>query len=137
VRWNMFDRKHADAAAWSGFLEQGTKLEGKLESRGTLRVDSNFTGAIVSEATLILGENARGNGEMAGNSVLIGGFFEGVVRARTKVELQPKAIVSGEIETPCLVIEPGATFDGRCHVLGQKDGGKPVTIAIRSAATRT
>lgn len=137
MRWSVFDRKQPDAAEWSGFLEQGTKLEGKLESRGTLRVDSNFTGAIVSEGALILGENARGNGEIAGNSVLIGGFFEGIVRARTKVELQPKAIVAGEIEAPCLMIEPGATFDGRCHVLGPKDAGKPVTIAIRSAAART
>jgi cytoskeletal protein CcmA (bactofilin family) len=133
--WNLFERKTQDSE-WSGFLEHGTKLEGKLASPGTLRIDSHLVGTIASEATLILGENARGSGELTANAVTIEGQFDGVIRAKSKVELQAKAIVTGEIETPDLMIEPGATFDGRCRIVQAKDSSKPITIPIRSTAAR-
>jgi cytoskeletal protein CcmA (bactofilin family) len=134
--WGIFDRKAQDSGEWSGFLEHGTKLEGKLESPGTLRIDSHVKGAVVCESTLILGENARGNGELTGNSVIVAGQFEGTIRARSKVELQPKAIVTGEIETPNLTIEPGATFDGRCHLITGKESATRIIIPIRSATAQ-
>lgn len=134
MTWALFDRKSQDSGEWSGFLEQGTKLEGRLESPGTLRIDSQVKGTITSEATIILGENARADGELAGSTVIIEGRFDGAIRARHKVELQSKAIVTGEIETPDLMIEPGAIFDGRCHIVRTQERTKPITIPIRSTA---
>jgi len=37
------------------------------------------------------------------------------------VEIQAKGVVTGEIHTPCLVIEPGGIFDGRCHMLAASE----------------
>lgn len=128
-----FDRKRQDSAEWTGFLEPGVKVEGRLESSGTFRIDSAMKGTLASEDTLILGENAVVEGEIIGNRVVIAGRFEGTIRAKGKVEVQPNAIVSGEIFTPCLVIEPGAVFDGQCHMHSTVDDAKPVTIPIRSA----
>jgi len=68
--------------------------------------------------------------------VMIAGRFDGIIQARSKVEIQTKAIVTGEIHTPCLIIEPGAVFDGRCHVVGAKDPAKPITIPIRSVVAQ-
>jgi cytoskeletal protein CcmA (bactofilin family) len=134
--WRMFDRKQQDSGEWSGFLEKGVRLEGKLESPGTLRIDSYMKGTLASEATLILGEHARVEGEIIGNSVIIAGRFDGVIHARGRVEIQAKAIVTGEIQTPCLIIEPGAIFEGRCLMLTAKEPAKLITIPIRSAAAR-
>ncbi len=129
-----FDRKRHDSGEWTGFLERGVKLEGKLESTGTFRIDSAMKGTLISNETLILGEHATVQGEIDGNYVIIGGRFDGVIKAKGKVEIQTKAIVTGEIHTPCLIIEPGAVFDGRCHMLGGAAAAKPITIPIRSAA---
>src|SRR5271156_1625886 len=129
-----FDRKRHDSGEWTGFLEKGVKLEGKLETSGTFRIDSTMKGTLVSGETLILGENATIEGQIEGNYVIIAGRFDGTIRAKGKVEIQPKAIVTGEIHTPCLIIEPGAVFDGRCHMLGAAEAAKPITIPIRSAA---
>lgn len=136
MAWGLFDRKHQGTGEWSGFLEKGVRLEGKLEAPGTFRIDSHMKGALVSEETLILGEHASVEGEVAGNTVIVGGRFEGIIQAREKVEIQTKAIVTGEIHTPCLIIEAGAVFDGRCHVVGVKDPGKPITIPIRSVVAQ-
>jgi cytoskeletal protein CcmA (bactofilin family) len=129
-----FDRKRQESEVWTGFLDQGVKLDGKLEVNGTFRIDSAIRGTIVSEDTLILGSHAVVEGEIVGNRVIVGGRFDGIIRARGKVEIQPDAIVTGEVHSPCLVIEPGAIFDGQCHMLGPAEAAKPITIPIRSAA---
>ncbi len=130
----LFDRKKHDPSEWTGFLEQGVKLEGKLEATGTFRIDSAMKGTLSSDDTLVLGEHATVEGEIRGNFVIIAGRFDGVIHARGRVEIQPNAIVTGEVHSPCLVIEPGAIFDGQCHMLAPTEAAKPVTIPIRSAA---
>jgi cytoskeletal protein CcmA (bactofilin family) len=129
-----FDRKRNDSGEWTGFLEKGVKVDGKLECTGTFRVDSIFKGTLVSDEMLVLGANAIVEGEILGNYVIIAGRFDGIIKARGKVEIQTKAIVTGEIHTPCLIIEPGAVFDGKCHMLSATQASKTVTIPIRSAA---
>lgn len=129
-----FDRKRHDSGEWTGFLEKGVRLEGKLETTGTFRIDSAMKGTLISSETLILGENATIEGQIEGNYIIIAGRFDGTIHAKGKVEIQTKAIVTGEIHTPCLIIEPGAVFDGRCHMLAATQTAKPITIPIRSAA---
>ena len=129
-----FDRKRNDSGEWTGFLEKGVKVDGKLECTGTFRVDSIFKGTLVSDEMLVLGANATVEGEILGNYVIIAGRFDGIIKSRGKVEIQTKAIVTGEIHTPCLIIEPGAVFDGKCHMLSATQASKTVTIPIRSAA---
>lgn len=131
---SWFDRKKHDPSEWTGFLEQGVKLEGKLEATGTFRIDSAMKGTLSSDDTLVLGEHALVEGQIHGNFVIIAGRFDGTIHARGRVEIQPNAIVTGEVHSPCLVIEPGAIFDGQCHMLAPTEAAKPVTIPIRSAA---
>lgn len=129
-----FDRKKQEAAEWTGFLEQGVRLEGKLETTGTFRIDSTVKGSIASDDTLILGEHASVQGQIVSNRVVIAGRFDGTIQAKSRVEIQASAVVTGEVQTPCLVIEPGAVFDGQCHMLAATEAAKPVTIPIRSVA---
>ncbi len=131
-----FDRKRQDSGEWTGFLERGVKLEGRLETTGTFRVDADMKGTLVSNETLILGENAQMEGQIEGNYVIVAGRFDGTIRAFSKVEIQPKAIVTGDVFTPCLIIEPGAIFDGQCHMPSSKENVEPIVIPIRSAAAR-
>lgn len=131
---SWFDRKKQESGDWTGFLEKGVRLDGRLECPGTFRIDSAVKGILVSEHVLILGQNAIVEGQIQGNSVLIEGRFDGMIQAKVKVEIQPKAIVTGEIHTPCLIIEPGAVFDGQCHMLSRAHNAKPITIPIRSVA---
>ena len=129
------DRKKHDPSEWTGFLEQGVRVEGKLEASGTFRIDSAMKGTLSSDDTLVLGEHASVEGNIVANFVIIAGRFDGIIRARGRVEIQPNAIVTGEIHSPCLVIEPGAIFDGQCHMIAPTEAAKPVTIPIRSAAS--
>ncbi len=123
-----FDNR-SETGEWTGFLEPGVKLDGKLEATGMFRIDSEMKGTLVSRETLILGENAAVEGDIVGNHVVISGRFDGTIRATTRVEIQPKAIVRGEIHSACVMIEPGAVFDGKCHmVTAASDAAIPITV---------
>src|SRR5450432_4922733 len=121
------------AEEWTGFIDQGVTLEGTLQLKGTFRIDGNVKGNIISEQTVILGEGAKVEGQIEGNHVVISGKFDGVIFAKGRVEIQAKGVVTGEIHSPCLVIEPGGIFDGQCHMLAASESTKPLTIPIRAS----
>jgi cytoskeletal protein CcmA (bactofilin family) len=123
----------ADGGNWTGFIEQGVRFEGKLEVTGIFRIDGELKGTVISEQILVLGENARVEGQIEGNQVLISGRFDGTIFAKAKVEIQSKAIVTGEIYSRCLVIHPGGVFDGTCHMISSTPVSKTLSIPIRSA----
>jgi len=126
--------RDASTEEWTGFIDQGVSLEGTLTLTGTFRVDGHIKGNIISEQTVILGENAKVEGQIEGNRVVIAGRFDGVVFARGRVEIQPKGVVTGEVHSPCMVIHPGGIFDGRCHMLASSEAAAGVTIPIRAVS---
>ena len=127
--------KNTSSEEWTGFIDQGVSLEGTLQITGTFRIDGAVKGNIISEQTLVLGEGAKVEGQIEGNRVVISGRFDGVIFAKGRVEIQPKGVVTGEVHSPCLVIEPGGIFDGRCHMLASSDAtASGVTIPIRAVA---
>ena len=125
---------HVPSGEWIGFLDKGVVLEGRLELSGTFRIDCQMKGTIASSSTVVIGENARVEGEINGNHVIVGGRFEGVLSAKGRVEIQSKGIVRGEVRAPCLVIEAGGILDGRCQMTHAEEGKQPLTIPIRAAS---
>jgi cytoskeletal protein CcmA (bactofilin family) len=134
MAWKLSGKDTQNPGDWIGFLDKGVKLEGTLELDGTFRLDAEVKGNLIAQQTLILGENAKVEGKIEGNLVVIGGRFDGVIFAKGRVEIQAKGVVTGEIHSPCLVIEAGGIFDGRCHMLNTSEAARPVTIPIRATA---
>jgi cytoskeletal protein CcmA (bactofilin family) len=118
---------------WTGFLDKTVRFEGTLECPGTFRVEGEVKGLLISAHNLILGDEARVEGQIEGNDIVISGRFNGVIFAKGKVEIHNKGIATGEIHSHCLVIEPGGVFDGQCHIIAPSDSAKTVTIPIRAA----
>jgi cytoskeletal protein CcmA (bactofilin family) len=126
--------KNSAGEEWTGFIDQGVSIEGTLTVTGTFRVDGHLKGSIISEQTIILGENAKVEGQIEGNRVVIAGRFDGVIFAKGRVEIEARGVVTGEVHSPCMVIDPGGIFDGRCHMLASTDTSASVTIPIRAAS---
>jgi cytoskeletal protein CcmA (bactofilin family) len=133
MAWGMKGRrKKEETSEFTGFMGKGVRLEGTFEASGVFRIDAEVKGNLLSSHSLILGENARVEGQIEGNHVVISGKFDGVIFAKGRVEIQAKGVVTGEIHAPCLVIEPGGIFDGQCHMLAASETSKPLTIPIRA-----
>jgi cytoskeletal protein CcmA (bactofilin family) len=104
----------------SGFVGGGTVVSGDAEFKGMLRIDGRFSGRVRSEkGSLIVsaGGVVEANIEVA--SAKINGTVNGDITATGRVELGRSARVHGNIQTPALVIEEGALFDGNCRMQTQ------------------
>ncbi len=89
-------------------------FEGKLAFEGTVRVDGTLKGEVISEGTLIVGEEGRVEGTIQVGALVVHGHVEGDCDAKERVELRDGARYRGNIRTPVLVIEEGVKFNGSC-----------------------
>ncbi|MFQ5663061.1 MAG: polymer-forming cytoskeletal protein [Terriglobia bacterium] len=115
-KWLGTNKPPTGADEWIGFLDRGVRLEGTLELAGTFRMDGELKGTVRCQERLIVGENARLEGEVESAVVSVAGKVQGTVKGTTRVEILPSGTVEGEVHTPCLVIEAGGVLEGRCHM---------------------
>jgi cytoskeletal protein CcmA (bactofilin family) len=116
---------------WAGFLEAGIELDGSLACQGTFRVNCSVKGRLSSKQRLLLGAQAEVEGELEAQIVVVEGNFAGTIHAYERVEIKQSASVDGEITSPCFLIEPGATFRGKCHVIRRDE--RLETVLVRPA----
>ncbi len=100
----------------NGFLDAGSHIEGELRFEDTFRVDGRLSGRVVSKGDLVVGEQGQVEGEIQVGRVFISGTLRGSVRAGQRVEITERGKVHADLETPSLVIEDGAFFEGRCSM---------------------
>jgi cytoskeletal protein CcmA (bactofilin family) len=102
----------------NALLGRGSEFEGKLTFEGTVRIDGKFSGEIVTNDVLVIGEGARVQAEINAGSVVINGEVQGNIRAKTSIELRQPARVQGNLETPSLSIDKGVIFEGSSKMEG-------------------
>lgn len=98
----------------NGFLDTGSHVEGELRFETAFRVDGKFTGKVNSAGDLIVGEGGEVEGDVRVGQVFISGTVRGTIRAARKIQISARGKVFAEIDTPALVIEDGAFFQGSC-----------------------
>ena len=97
-------------------------FDGKLTFQGAVRIDGKFSGEIVTEDVLVVGESAEVTATIRVGSLILNGLLRGNVHAKKAVELHAPARLFGDIETPQLVIHSGVIFEGHCKM---ENIGKP------------
>ena len=97
-------------------LGKGTEINGDISFSGGMRVDGTIKGTVRSEGSLIIGVSGLMDAEISIRNISINGEFRGIIRASDRVEIHQDGKVFGDIYSPCLIIEPGATFEGRCNM---------------------
>ncbi|MFL6337183.1 MAG: polymer-forming cytoskeletal protein [Pyrinomonadaceae bacterium] len=104
----------------SGFIGGGTVVSGDAEFKGMLRIDGRFTGRVRSEkGSLIVSAGGVVEADIEVASAKINGTVNGDIIATGRIELGRSARVNGNIQTPALVIEEGAVFEGNCRMQAQ------------------
>ncbi|HEX8748458.1 MAG TPA: polymer-forming cytoskeletal protein [Pyrinomonadaceae bacterium] len=106
----------------SGYVGNGTSLTGEANFRGMLRIDGHLTGRIVSQdGTLLVGTNGQVDADIEVAVATINGTVNGDIIATERLEMGRAAHVKGNIQTPSLMIEQGAVFEGSCRMSQLKE----------------
>ena len=99
----------------STFIGADASIDGTIEFKGTIRVDGQVKGKIVSNGgTVVVGEKAAVDAEMLVNVAVVMGEVNGSIKAKERIEVFPPGRVGGDIQAPVVSIEPGGIFNGSC-----------------------
>jgi cytoskeletal protein CcmA (bactofilin family) len=105
----------------SGFIGSGTVMTGESSFKSMLRVDGRFSGRITSgTGTLIVGAGGQVDANIEVDVATIHGVVNGDIIAGQRIELGRAAKLSGNIQTPSLLVEQGAVFEGSCKMVQAK-----------------
>lgn len=104
------------------FLGEGVEITGEVRFSDVMRVDSQISGTIVSDlGSLVIMEKGVVKATIQVGVVEVSGIVEGTITAKTSVKILSTGRVYGDIYTPALIIDHGAVFDGKCHMLESKN----------------
>ena len=112
----MMFKSDGERGDLNGFLDAGSHIEGNLHFEDTFRIDGRLTGKVDSEGDLVVGEQGQAEGEIRVGRIFISGTVKGSVQASQRVEITASGKVNADLETPSLMIEDGAFFQGRCSM---------------------
>lgn len=102
----------------SGFVGSGTVMTGEANFKAMLRVDGQLSGRVNSETgTLIVGSHGQVDANIEVAIATIHGTVNGDIIATQRLELGRAAKVNGNVQTPSLMIEQGAIFEGSCKMI--------------------
>lgn len=116
-----------------------TELKGDITFTGGLRIDGKLRGNVTAKgegnSTLILSENAVIIGNVSVPHMIINGTIKGNVRAAERIELQPKAEITGDVYYKVLEVAPGAIINGNLVREAPEAAKDKATVARLKALT--
>ena len=120
----------------TGFVGNGTNMTGEANFKGMLRVDGHLSGRVSSQdGTLIVSTGGQVDANVEVSVAQIYGTVNGDIVATKRIELGRVAKVTGNIQTPALVIEQGAIFEGSCRMAALRDEQAKTESRAASAGT--
>ena len=112
----------------------GSNFRGTMMVSGTLRIDGEVEGDILSCERLEIGEHGVMKADIEVKDALIEGRVYGNIRALGILEMKSGARVEGDVAAMSVVMEPGVHFTGRCTML--ETGSEAVELGGDLARTR-
>jgi len=120
----------------NGFLDAGSHINGELHFEDTFRVDGKLTGKVVSKGDLVVGEQGEVEGDIEVGRVFVSGVVRGNINASSRVELTAGGKVYADLDTPSLVVEDGAIFEGQCRMKSQASKVRRLPLGGDSVAAQ-
>lgn len=93
-------------------LGMGSLIEGKVSSKGNVRLDGEFKGTLDISGNILVGETANIHADIDARNISIAGAVHGNVTGH-KVQLLRTGRIWGDIHAATLTIEEGAFIEGR------------------------
>jgi len=97
-------------------LDARLTVLGDIESDGTVRIEGRLEGSVRRADVVILGAEASVQGNVSAREVIVSGSVQGNIEASERAELQPTAVVTGDIQAGAILIHEGGAVRGRLTV---------------------
>ena len=113
-------KKGGSSDAIISLMGEGVEIVGEVSFTQGVKIDGVIKGNVKSDASLVVGSKGKVEADVAVRRISIGGEFKGTIHASERVEILKDGKVFGDLYTPCLIIEAGAVFEGKCNMSERK-----------------
>jgi cytoskeletal protein CcmA (bactofilin family) len=114
--------KPTNGSAWQEVrvsLGPDAEVTGKLSFETATRIEGKLNGEIHALDLLVVGAAAVVHATVQAVKLVVLGEIRGQVQGATRVEICSGGRIFGDVETKSLVVQEGATFEGRSR-MGEK-----------------
>lgn len=112
----MFKKKETGAnisADKLTIIANGTVLKGDIETDGNIRIDGKVVGHVKASGNTAIGKTGVVEGDIIANVLKISGQVTGNIDVTNRAVLDATASIFGDLKTKILVVEDGASVNGK------------------------
>lgn len=104
-------------------LSANLQVKGEITGSEDLVIEGTFEGLVqLNEGKLTIGTTAKVTADIMAAEVVVSGNVKGNVRAKNRIEIKKDGSVTGDLTTPQILIEDGASFKGSIEI--ERSAGK-------------
>lgn len=111
--------------------------KGDFHTNGTVHVHGRFEGSITAKQDVYVAEEADVDATIAAVNVIVAGLVKGSIRCEGRFEALPQGRITGDVQSPTLVIHEGARITGQFR-MGAKEASAaespPAAVVQRRSA---
>lgn len=100
----------------SNIIGKGTIVNGSIETFGNIRVEGKVIGDIKTKSKAAFGHSSQVDGSVLAQNAEVAGHITGTIEVTEQLVLKATASIDGDIITNKLLVESGATFNGKCKM---------------------
>jgi len=95
----------------AAFIGRQVECKGVIRFKGNVRIEGRLEGEILTQGTILVGEQAVVNAKIQAGSIISKGRISGTIVAQKEIRLFSSAILQGSMNTPHLSMEKGARLE--------------------------
>ena len=114
------DDSSSDLRELNTIIGKGSVIDGKVKIKNSIRIDGKIKGEVSSTGTVTVGGEGEVEGKITAANAIIGGRVQGKMVIQSKIILEKKSVLIGDLKTQQLNIMEGAIFDGNCVMEDKK-----------------
>jgi cytoskeletal protein CcmA (bactofilin family) len=92
------------------------QIHGDLTGEGDIQLMGGFHGTIDLVGTIVIGEAAKVEADIAATNIVVGGHVKGNLIASGRVDLLPTGSVTGNVKTGSIAAAEGASLRGEIEI---------------------
>ena len=92
------------------------QIHGELTGEGDIQLMGAFRGTIDLTGTIVIGESAQVEADIAATNIIVGGHVKGNLVASGRVDLLPTGSVTGNVKTGSIAAAEGASLKGEIEI---------------------
>jgi len=113
---NKNNKDEEELSSTSNRIAKGTIVNGTIETFGHIRVEGRVVGDIKTKSKAAFGASSQVDGSVLAQNAEVAGHIKGTIEVSELLVLKATASIDGDIVTNKLLVESGASFNGKCKM---------------------